>query len=271
MPSLKNIGIVGIGKMGRPIARYMIAGGFAVCGFDPAIAACERAAALGIRILPSPKQVARESDLVVILVGSEAQVDEVIFGDEGLLAGAAAGLVLAVGSTVAASYVRDVGRRVAKRGVRLVDIPVTRGEAAAENAELMVLGGGDEEVFSACRPVLTTFASDIFHLGPLGAGQVGKMVNNLILWACMAANDEGLRLAQAFGLDPDQLRRALVASSAQNWSLTTRADEKPVPWAEKDMTIVLHEADEARLSLPLCGCIKEVIKGFKLRKLGVTA
>nr|WP_255520294.1 NAD-binding protein [Ramlibacter aurantiacus] len=103
-------------------------------------------------------------------------------------------------------------------------------------------------------------------MGALGAGQIGKLVNNLILWACMSANYEGLKLASALGVEPEALRRVLVQSSASNWSLQTRADEKPVPWAEKDMTIVLKEADLAHVSLPLCGVVKEVIKGFKIER-----
>lgn len=112
---------------------------------------------------------------------------------------------------------------------------------------------------------MRTFATDIFHLGKFGAGQVAKMVNNMILWACMSANDEGLRLAEVLGVDPQALRAALHHSSAQNWSLSTRAEERPMPWAEKDMMIALREADHARLSLPLAGCVKEVIKGYKIR------
>ena len=92
------------------------------------------------------------------------------------------------------------------------------------------------------------------------------MVNNLLLWACTAANDEGLRLGQALGVDPRRLREALLHGSGTNWSLESGAGERPMPWAEKDMSIVLHEADLARLSLPLSGTVKEVIKGLKIRK-----
>ncbi len=92
------------------------------------------------------------------------------------------------------------------------------------------------------------------------------MVNNLLLWACTAANDEALRLAQALGVEPQRLREALLHGSGQNWSLASGAGERPMPWAEKDMSIVLHEADLARISLPLAGTVKEVIKGLKIRK-----
>lgn len=123
--------------------------------------------------------------------------------------------------------------------------------------------------FETCRPIFEAFADSIHHLGAIGAGQVAKMVNNLILWACISANVEGLKLGGALGLEEEPLRRALLESSAQNWALDTWELERPMPWAEKDMSIVLHEADVARLCLPLCGVGKEVIKGIKIeRRLG---
>src|SRR5207245_6447875 len=138
------------------------------------------------------------------------------------------------------------GPRVAVR-----DGPRVRGGGAALAGKLLISGGGDEAAFAACRPVFGAFASDVFHLGAGGAGQVGKMVDNLILWACTSANDEGLRLGEALGVDADELRAALHHSSAQNWAMDQRAERSGMPWAEKDMSIVLHEADLARLSLPL--------------------
>jgi 3-hydroxyisobutyrate dehydrogenase-like beta-hydroxyacid dehydrogenase len=263
---MQRIGIVGLGAMGRPMARHLIAKGFSVCGHDPAAPARERAAALGVTVVGSPAEVARASDLVLIVVGFDAQVEKVFFGEQGLLAAGRAGLIVAIGSTIAPSYARNLAARVEPHGLTLLDMALTRGEPAAEAGEMLVLGGGNPQTFEACRPVFATFASDIFNLGPFGAGQVGKMVNNLILWACMAANDEGLRLGEALGVDQETMRAALGHSSAQNWSMSARAESRPTPWAEKDMSIVLREADGVRLSLPLCGLVKEVIKDFKLRR-----
>ena len=98
------------------------------------------------------------------------------------------------------------------------------------------------------------------------SAQVGKLVNNLILWACMSANREGLMLGEALGVDPEILREALLSSSAQNWSMEHRAEESGSPWAEKDMMIVLDEADRARLSLPVSGVVKEAIKQLKIER-----
>ncbi len=266
MTHVQRIGIAGLGAMGRPMARHLLAKGYAVFGFDPAAEARSKAAALGVTMVSSPAALARESDLVLILVGFDAQVEEALFGDEGLVSAARAGLIVAMGSTIAPSYARRLRERLEPMDLILLDLALTRGEPAAEAGEMLVLGGGDVATFDACLPVFRAFASDIFHLGPFGAGQVGKMVNNLILWACMTANDEGLRLGEALGVDPENLRNALTHSSAQNWSMSARAESRPTPWAEKDMTIVQHEADRVRLSMPLSSLVKELMKDFKRRR-----
>jgi 3-hydroxyisobutyrate dehydrogenase-like beta-hydroxyacid dehydrogenase len=272
MKAIETVGLLGLGKMGCPMAKHIIASGHKVVAYDPAPEACRVAAAHGARIVGSPRAVAQASDLVIVVVGFDSEVEGVLFGKDGVLEGANADLIVAVGSTIAPRYAARLAERLAERRVVLLDIPLTRGEAAAIAGKLLILGAGDESVFEACRPVFASFASDIFHLGAAGAGQAGKMVNNLILWACTAANDEGLRLGEALGVDAESMRRALHLSSGQNWAMDERADLSGMPWAEKDMGIVLAEADHARLSLPLCGTVKEVIKGLKIRMgLGMPA
>jgi 3-hydroxyisobutyrate dehydrogenase-like beta-hydroxyacid dehydrogenase len=265
MKNVQTVGLLGLGKMGNPMARYLQAGGFKVTGYDPAAAACAQARSVGARVVASPREVAQAAELVIVVVGFEAEVEEAIFGKDGLIHGARPGLVVAVASTVAPAYAKRLATRLAAAGLVPLDIPLARGEGAAAAGKLLIYGAGDEAAFAACRPAFATFASDIFHLGPAGAGQVGKMVNNLILWTCISVNDEGLRLAQALGVDPERLCEALRHGSGQNWAMDTRAERSNMPWAEKDMSIVLHEADHARLSLPLAGTVKEVIKGLKIR------
>jgi 3-hydroxyisobutyrate dehydrogenase-like beta-hydroxyacid dehydrogenase len=265
MKSIEAVGVLGLGKMGGPMAGHLVARGLKVIGYDPLAQAREKATARGARSAASAREVAQASDLVIVVVGFDSEVEEVIFGKEGVLAGAKPGLIVALGSTVAPSYSKRVAARLAQRGIVLLDIPLARGEAAAATGKLLIYGAGDHAAFEHCRPVFGAFASDIFHLGPAGAGQVAKMVNNLILWACIAVNDEGVRLAQALGVDPERLRQALHHGSAQNWAMDTQAERSGMPWAEKDMSIVLHEADVARLSLPLAGTVKEAIKGVKIR------
>ena len=265
MTAIRKVGIIGLGKMGVPMARHLLAMGFAVCGFDPVEAARRNAAGIGVDMLASSAEVARASDVVIVVVGFDHEVEAALFGRDGVAQSARPGLVVAIGSTVAPRYAKRCAERLQERGIALLDIPLARGEAAAVAGKLLVFGAGDKDLFEACRPVFSAFASDIFHLGAAGAGQVAKMVNNLILWACTSANDEGLRLAEALGVAPEPLREALRHASAQNWAMDQRAELSGMPWAEKDMSIVLHEADLARLSLPLSGTVKETIKGLKIR------
>mgnify|MGYP006226451903 CR=1 FL=1 len=205
---IENVGVIGPGKMGLPMARYLAAQNFNVTGYP-------------IR-----------ADLAAIA------------GEAGFAP-----------ATIPAAL---------DKRVSFIDIPVTGAEKAADEGTLLVLGGGDKAIFDHCRPALDAVAREVLHLGDLGAGQVAKMVNNQILWACVSANYERMELAKSMGIDPEALRLALLKSSAQNWALQTRADERPLPWAEKDMMVVLQEADKVRISLPLAGTVKEVIKGIKI-------
>ena len=265
MSAIRKVGIVGLGRMGAPMAQHLLAKGFAVSGCDPAAQARERAQAIGIAVLASPREVAQSSDLAIVVVGYDDEVETALFGAEGIAAAARPGLIVAIGSTIAPAFARRLAGRLADLGMVLLDAPLARGEAAAVAGKLLIFGGGEQRAFDACRPAFGAFASDLFYLGGAGAGQVGKMVNNLVLWACTSANDEGLRLGEALGVDAERLRAALGRSSAQNWSMDNRAELSGMPWAEKDMAIVLQEADLARLSLPLCGTVKETIKGLKIR------
>jgi 3-hydroxyisobutyrate dehydrogenase-like beta-hydroxyacid dehydrogenase len=267
MKEIRTVGIIGLGKMGMPMARLLRERGFTVTGYDVALPAIKAAAGLGVQPVNSPKAAAAASDLVIIAVGFDSEVEAVMFGDNGVLAGAADGSVIAIASTIAPATMRKLARRCADRtAVSLLDIPLCRGEQAAERGKLLIMGGGDKAAFDACRPAFAAFADSIFHLGPVGSGQVGKMVNNLILWACISANDEGLKLGQKLGVESDTMREALVASSASNWALASRIEEQPMPWAEKDMMIVLKEADHLRMSVPLCGVVKEVVKTVKFER-----
>jgi len=264
---IRRIGLIGLGKMGLPMSRHLRGRGFEVAGFDIDEGAMEDAAAAGVQTALSPKAVAAASDLVIVVVGFDSEVEAVMFGEQGLFAGARDGSIIAIASTVAPSTMHKLAARLPKRpAITLLDIPLCRGEGAAQEGKLLVMGGGEKAAFDACRPAFETFADSIFHLGAVGAGQVGKMVNNLILWACICANEEGLKLGEKLGVEREALRKALIDSSAGNWSLETRPEERPMPWAEKDMTIVLKEADAVRMSVPLCGVVKEVVKAVKIER-----
>ena len=237
--TISRVGVIGLGRMGLPMARHLKRRGFSVVGYDRSAKAVGQLVEAGGVGASSPGEVAAASELVIIVVGFESQVDDTMFGPNGAVDAAADGLIVAIASTVPPSYVRALPSRLGGKEITLLDTPITRAELAAEQGTLLILGGGEKAAFDLCRPAFETFASDIAYLGALGAGQVGKMINNLILWACTSANYEGLRFAKKLGVDPEELRAALGKSSAQNWPMTFRSDERSAPWAEKDMMIVL--------------------------------
>src|SRR3989449_9949744 len=143
MKSIETVGILGLGKMGCPIAAHLVAKGFKVVGYDPLEEARRKAVALGARSAASAREAAHASDLVIIVVGFDSEVEEVVFGKEGVLEGARPGLIVALGSTVAPRYSKRVAERLERRDIVLLDIPLARGEAAAVAGELLVYRAGD--------------------------------------------------------------------------------------------------------------------------------
>ncbi len=263
---IRRVGIIGLGKMGQPMARHLRKAGFEVTAYDIDDLACQQAGRSGITVAANPRAVAERSDFVIVVVGFDKEAETVLLDADGIEAAARPGLIVGIASTVAPRTMARLATRLAGSGIVLLDMPLTRGEPAAEAGQLLVMVGGDAEAFESCRPALASFASSVFHLGDLGAGQVGKMVNNLILWTCISANHEGLKLAELLGVDQERLRAALIKSSASNWALETRPETMPMPWAEKDMRIVLSEADRLRLSVPLCGVVTEIVKSVKIER-----
>ncbi len=264
--NIRRVGIIGLGTMGLPMARHLRKAGFEVAACDVNVEARKQAEGASVKVVASAKAVAAESDFVIVVVGFDSEAEAVVLGADGIAAAARQGLIVGIASTVAPRTMQKMADKLAGTGIVLLDMPITRGEGAAEAGKLLTMVGGDAAAFEACKPALSSFASSIYHVGDLGAGQVGKMVNNLILWACISANHEGLGLAKKLGVDPERLRTALLDSSAGNWALQMRIEEQPMPWAEKDMRIVLSEADRLRISLPLCGVVTEVVKSVKFER-----
>jgi 3-hydroxyisobutyrate dehydrogenase-like beta-hydroxyacid dehydrogenase len=263
---IRRVGMIGLGKMGLPMSRHLTKAGFSVIGCDVSAEARSAAGRERVKVAAMPKAVAVDSDFVIVVVGFDSEAEAVVLGADGIAAAARPGLIVGIASTIAPRTMHKIAGKLSGSGIVLLDMPLTRGERAAEEGKMLTMVGGDVAAFEAVKPALQTFASSIYHVGDLGAGQVGKMVNNLILWACISANHEGLGLAKKLGVDPERLRTALIDSSAGNWALQTRPEEQPMPWAEKDMRIVLSEADRLRVSLPLCGVITEVVKSVKFER-----
>jgi 3-hydroxyisobutyrate dehydrogenase-like beta-hydroxyacid dehydrogenase len=265
---IRNVGVIGLGKIGLPIVRHLVAKGHVVAAYDIELRALERAIKLGARGCADAREVAAASELVIIAVGFDHEVLDVLQGTDGVYAGAPQNSVIAVASTVLPETMTQIAEEASSvgKGISVLDIPLCRGEPAAEAGMLLMLCGGDKDVFERCRQTFSAFATDIFLIGGHGAGQIGKMINNLILWACVSGNYEGFKLADKLGVDTEVLRQALIKSSANNFALETWHLPRPMPWAEKDMALIMQEADRARVPLPLSGVVREVIKAIKIEK-----
>jgi 3-hydroxyisobutyrate dehydrogenase-like beta-hydroxyacid dehydrogenase len=254
-----RVGIVGAGRMGLSMLKHLVKKGYTVTVCDISDKQREAARAAGAAVTATPAEVGKTSDIVILGVGYDDEVNDVVFGKHGLLESMAPGSIIAVSSTAKPDNMKALATRLAEKGIDVIDAPICRGRFAADEGTLLALVGGKTEAVERARPVYATFASDIVHLGDIGNGQVGKALNNLMLWFNACGVLEAGRIAEKAGVDMVKLRDALLTSSAASDSLK-EWDRVSFTWALKDMQIVADMTDKLGLSLPLTGAIKEVVK-----------
>jgi len=263
----ERVGIIGVGRMGLAMAKHLVKHGYALTVCDIAAENAARAGALGARVAKTPAEVGRSATFVILGVGYDEEVNSVTSGADGVLGTLAAGGIVAVSSTVAPDTVKALDRKARERGVDILDAPICRGRWFADEGRLLALFGGKPDVIARGRPVYGTFCSDIAALGEVGHGQVGKAMNNLLLWITSVGLIEAGRLAETTGIDLPTLRDALQISSGKSQALEDW-DQTSFMWALKDMQIVAKMADQAGLSLPVTGAVKELVKEAKRIKAG---
>ena len=255
----ERVGIVGAGRMGLAMLKHLVKNGYAVTVCDISDKQRDAARAAGAAIVKTPAEVGAASDIVILGVGYDDEVNAVIFGKNGLLETMIPGSIIAVSSTAKPDNMKSLAARAAEKGIEVIDAPICRGRFAADDGTLLALVGGKTAVVDRARPVYATFASDIVQLGEIGSGQVGKAINNMMLWFNAVGVLEAGRLAETTGVDLVKLRDALLTSSAASDSLK-EWDRVSFTWALKDMQIVTDMTDKAGLSLPLTGAITELVK-----------
>ncbi len=258
------VGVVGAGRMGRPIIGHLARKGFVVHVCDIDSAKRSQVEAQGALWSDDVVALARASDVILVCVGYDHELRELL-GNPAVVEAAGRGAIFAILSTVNPRTVQSLAGEGARHGIVVVDATMCRGGKAADEGTLLCFVGGDEATVQRLRPVLAAFASDIVHTGAVGSAQVAKASNNLILWACLVANHEGLALAQRFGLDAEKLRQALLESSACNDALE-KWGTQTMAWAQDDMNIVAQMADEVGLSLPQSGVVREICRTLKPRR-----
>lgn len=259
-----KVGVVGLGRMGMPIGARLVRSGYKVVGYDTRREARAEGESFGIEIVDSPRELGASTHASIVIVGFDDEVNEACLGqDTGLLLGASEAHIIIVCSTVRPETVIQLGHSASKLGVDVLDATLSRAEKAAIDGTLLAMVGGERAVFERCEPMLSAFASDIFHLGALGSGQIAKMINNQLLWSAVVANWEALRLGRRLGVDQEVLRQAILNGSGSNWALGTWNASRPMPWAEDDMAMVLEHAERVGLEVPLASVVSERIARIK--------
>jgi 3-hydroxyisobutyrate dehydrogenase-like beta-hydroxyacid dehydrogenase len=251
--------------MGTPIIGHLVRHGFTVLVYDVDADKESAVTERGARFVRSKDEIVRECDTVMVCVGYEEQLRETMLGEAGMLGALHEGSVVAVLSTVSPETMGTLAEAAGKHGVHVVDAPVCRGSWAADAGELLSLLGGSEEAVAKFTEVARAYSTDIVRTGDIGAGQVAKAVNNLILWACLVADHEGLALARRHGVDIDVLREALKMSSAANHALDNW-NNQTMAWAEDDMKIVSEMAASTGIGLPQAAVNREICRVLKPRR-----
>ena len=265
-----RVGFIGLGTMGLPMARNLAKAGFPLTVTSRTFAKAESLTREwpGVRAVREAAEVGRESEVVVSSVPDAPQVEEVHLGEKGTAAGAARGTVVVDTSTIAAEAARTVAERLAERGVALLDAPVSGGQKGAIEGTLTFFVGGDSAALEKSRPVLQVLGKRITHLGPSGAGQLGKAANQILVGVNLMAVAEALAFAKKAGLPLPALHEALTAGAANSWALEILGkkmidrDFKPafaIKHQQKDLAIVLRTARENRIPLPGAALVHQLL------------
>ena len=216
-----RVGFIGLGTQGAPMARRIVDAGYTTTLWARRPASLEPFADTPAKVARTPAELAAVSDLVCLCVVGDADVEEVATGEQGVLAGLAAGGVIAVHATVHPQTCRNLADQAAAHGVSVVDAPVSGGGPAASERRLLVMVGGGTEVVDRCRPVFETYADPVVHLGELGSGQLTKLLNNLLFTANVGSAASLLELGEKLGVARDRLAGVLSRGSANSFALNS--------------------------------------------------
>ena len=268
---MENIAFLGLGTMGSAMAANIAKKGFHLTVWNRTPGRAGELAELGATEADSPASAASGSDVVVTCVSDTPDVEAVLFGEDGASAGLGPGSLLVDCSTISPSATRLFARRLAEQDVAFVDAPVSGGSEGARKGTLSIFVGGEAGHFERARPVLAAMGTTITHVGPVGAGQAVKAVNQVILAGVYTGVAEGIALALKAGLDPELVVGALGGGAAQSWVLTNRsgrmiANDYPLGFKLalhlKDLRIALDMARESGTVLPITAIVEQLEAGL---------
>ena len=263
----KRLAFLGLGVMGSPMAAHLLRAGHQVTVYNRTVAKAQGwVLQYGGRFAATPREAASGADVVFCCVGNDDDLRSVVLGEQGALAGMTEGAVLVDHTTASATVARELHAAARARGVHFMDAPVSGGQAGAENGQLTVLCGAEQNVFDRVAPVIAAYAKACTRMGDVGSGQLAKMVNQICIAGVVQGLSEAIAFGEAAGLDMPTVLAAIGQGAAQSWQMDNRGQTMlqgqfdfgfAVDWMRKDLAIVLDEARHNGAKLPVTALVDQ--------------
>ena len=264
---MTKVAFIGLGVMGYPMAGHLAAGGHELTIYNRTAAKAEAwVAEHGGNSAPTPRAAAEGAEMAFSCVGNDDDLRSVTLGDDGVLAGLAAGSIYIDNTTASAGMARELFAAGKERGIDVIDAPVSGGQAGAENGALTVMCGGEEDAFARANPVIDCYARSCQLMGPSGAGQLTKMVNQICIAGLVQGLSEGMNFGIKAGLDMDKVIAVISKGAAQSWQMDNRAETMckdefefgfAVDWMRKDLGMCFEEARANGARLPVAALVDQ--------------
>ena len=265
-----RVGFVGLGIMGRPMAKNLLRAGHEVVAYNRSPAPREELAEAGAAIAGTPREAATNVEAVITNVTDSPDVEQVVLGPDGVIEGAAPGTIVIDMSTISPAVTRRIGAALAERGVKMLDAPVSGGDKGAIEGTLAIMIGGEAADVERARPLFEAMGKRITHCGPLGAGQTVKLCNQVAITGALLGVCEALLFAQKNGVDPATMIEAISAGAAGSWQLSNlgprmlKRDFAPgfkVGLMRKDLRLATESAQEQAIALPGLALVSQLFAG----------
>ena len=275
LPNIASIGFVGVGIMGQNMAGHLLAAGYQVNLYNRTKSKTDALVAKGAKWFDTPGEVAAHSNMIITMVGYPSDVEEVYFGEKGIIASANNAILVDM-TTSSPSLARKIAAEAAKKGLAALDAPVSGGDIGARDAKLTIMVGGDQTVFDHVLPILQKLGTSIILQGDVGMGQHTKMCNQIVIASTIMGVAEGLSYAKKVGLDPALVLQSIGGGAASGFQLNVLGakmivgDYAPGFYVEhliKDLKIALAEAEQMHLNLPGLALAKSLFEKMADRGL----
>jgi 3-hydroxyisobutyrate dehydrogenase len=272
-----RIGFVGLGIMGKPMARNLLKADYPLTVYSRQRAAVEALMADGASGAQSAREAAEQADVIIIIVTDTPDVRQVILGPEGILEGIQPGKVIIDMSTISPTATREIAQAAEAKGVHLLDAPVSGGEGGAIAGTLSIMVGGEEDVFQSCLPIFQAMGKNITHMGKSGTGQLTKLCNQIAVAVTNLAMSEALVFGAKAGVNLEKMQQAISGGAAGSWQLSNLAprvlqrDFDPgfmVKLQQKDLRLVLQEAEHLHLALPATSLVHNLFHALEASGAG---